>query len=187
MDSVMQRMNPRQGQKRGVDILASSKKQQKSVRQRKDGTSVRRDTRKTPKPTQVMDPSMTAKPAGANSMALAQVLKAQAAQQHEEQNLSGTTPAGDLLSGLNSLLSSQPRPFDKAKEVVDAAEESKDDIETRQPLDVNFGNDSEVHNNHQNVEFDEEDEDEDEDEPDEDEELLESVAGNFHPDVTGGN
>ena len=126
----------------------------------------------------------TQKPAGPNSMALAQVLKAQAAQQEEHQ-LGGTTPAGDLLSGLNSLLSSQPRPFDKAKESVDGAEESKDDINARQPLDVNFGNEIDGPRN-QNAEFDEEDEDEDEDEPDEDEELLESVTGNFHPDVGGG-
>ena len=103
--------------------------------------------------------------------------------------MGGTTPAGDLLSGLNSLLSSQPRPFEKAKDTADAAEESKDDIETRQPLDVNFSNDIDAHNNdlrHQNVGFDEEDEDEDEDEPDEDEELLGSITESFHPDGTGG-
>jgi hypothetical protein len=100
--------------------------------------------------------------------------------------MGGATPAGDLLSGLNSLLSSQPRPFEKAKGSQEVNEESKDDIETRQPLDVNFGADSDANHLNQNVDFDEEDEDEDEDEADEDEELLESVGDNFHPDVTGG-
>lgn len=100
--------------------------------------------------------------------------------------MGGTTPAGDILSGLNSLLSSQPRPFEKVKDSQDAAEESKDDIETRQPLDVNFGADSDANHLNQNVDFDEEEEDEDEDEPDEDEELLESVGDNYHPDIAGG-
>ena len=45
-------MNPRAGQKRGIDILASSKNKNKQVRQKKEGTSVRRppDVKRTPKP-----------------------------------------------------------------------------------------------------------------------------------------
>lgn len=119
----------------------------------------------------------TPKQPGPQSMALTQVLNAQVAQP-EEPHLGGTTPAGDILSGLNSLLSSQPRPFDKAKEQVGDIEESKDDLDHRQPLDVNFGNDSDSPRQH--ADFDEEDEDEDEDEPDDDEELLESMAENFN-------